>query len=206
VTPLNDRRVCIFDVDGVLVRSWGFANALHSEHGISRAITEEFFHGPFRACLNGNARLEEVLPPYLARWGWRGSTSDLLRFWMTTDDTPDMALLAVVDRLRRSGDTVCLASNQERTRARYLANDMGFAERFDRLFFSWELGATKPADEFFRAVQRELDVTPEQIYFWDDHSTCIDAARALGWNGFVYTNSQAVLDALVPRPVPKPRP
>jgi putative hydrolase of the HAD superfamily len=204
VMQLNDRpRFLVFDLDGVLVRPWGFANALQAEHGISRATTEEFFRGPFRGCLNGKATLEEVLPPYLERWGWRGSTSDFIRFWMTSDDTPDIALLAFVERRRRSGDIVCLASNQERTRARYVASDMGFAARFDRLFFSCDLGVTKPVDaEFFDAVQRELGAAAEQVYFWDDQPACAAAARAIGWRAFVYAGLQTVLDALSSRAEP----
>ena len=60
----------VFDADGVVIDPWGFANALSTEYGISRDETREFFAGPFKHCLTGNARLSDAVSPFLDRWKW----------------------------------------------------------------------------------------------------------------------------------------
>jgi putative hydrolase of the HAD superfamily len=185
-------RAIVFDVDGVLIRPWGFADLLRERHGISRATTEEFFRGPFVTCLVGRANLEDTLPPYLARWGWPGSTHEFIRLWLESDDTPSADALAAVARFRRPGDIVCVASNQERLRARCIESDMGFAARFDKLFFSCDLGVMKPDEAFYAAVQSELHLAPQQIHFWDDSPRHMQAARDAGWNARVYQRPQDI--------------
>jgi putative hydrolase of the HAD superfamily len=95
-------------------------------------MTEEFFQKPFQECLIGERKLEDALPPYLNDWQWRGSTSDFIELWMRSDNQPSLDVLQAVEALRCPDDVLCVASNQEFLRARYIANEMGFATLFDR--------------------------------------------------------------------------
>lgn len=192
----NFRRALVFDVDGVLVEPRGFAAALEKQHGIPEALTQEFFLGAFQACLAGKANLEEVLPPYLKTWGWRGTTDHFIRLWLELDNRPSAEALSAVESVRSREDICCVASNQERLRARYISEDMGFAVRFDTLFFSCDLGAIKPTRDYYAKVQNDLGVSPSQILFWDDSQSHVDAAGNLGWNAFLYNGPLSIAAGL----------
>jgi putative hydrolase of the HAD superfamily len=186
----------IFDADGVLIEPWGFATLLERDHGIAAESTRRFFYGPFQECLLGQSELVEILPPYLKDWRWSGTMSEFIDLWMSADDRPDLQMLALVERLRAAGAVCCLASNQERTRARYMASRMGFAERFDRLYFSHALGFVKPHEDFYRAIERDLRVAAGEIFFWDDSPGHVEAAARRGWNAFLYEGPQSVTSVL----------
>ena len=178
--------VFLFDGDGVLIRPWGFARALEEHHCITREHTREFFAGPFSDCLIGAKDLRETLPAYLEAWGWKRSVSEFIDFWLEQDDNIDALLLGHVKALRASGARCYVASNQEVHRARYMREAMGFGRVFDGLFFSCELGVTKPRSGFFDAIAEQITHEPGRLMFWDDDEANVSAARAAGWQAEVY--------------------
>ncbi len=111
----------LFDVDGVLVHPWRFRSTLARDHGITPDMTASFFNGPFIRCVEGQADVLEVLPPFLASWGWPGSAAEFVARWLSVENAPDEAVLGVVADIRRCGVPCFVASTQERRRARYLA-------------------------------------------------------------------------------------
>jgi len=181
----------VFDADGVVIFPWRFAQVLEQTHGITGEMTGEFFGGIFGDCLTGQADLKVVLPPYLARWGWQGSVDDFLHIWFETENAPDERMIAVVRVLRGSGYTCCLATNQEQHRAEYVKHQMGFADLFDHLFFSCELGSCKPDPAFYKRIVQTLALDGSQIVFWDDSPSVVAGARTCGWNAEVYTDFEA---------------
>lgn len=189
---MPSRRVHIFDADGVVIRSWGFADVLEERYGITRHQTRSFFKGPFRECLIGRASLRGALVPFLTEWGWPESVDEFVHLWMTSDDQPVDDLLAVVRDLREAGETCCLASNQEAVRADYLRHEMGFAKQFDALFFSCDLGLAKPDPEFFRTVNARLSSPDMAVFFWDDDLRNVQAAVEVGWQATVYETVESV--------------
>lgn len=178
----------IFDVDGVLVEPWGFANYLKREYPAIAPQTAEFFRGIFADCLVGKADLREVLPPYLAKWGWPHSLDEYLRLWFEMERAVDARLLAAIAQARRAGFRCYVATNQERHRVAYMLTHMGFGEQFDGLYSSAHLGFTKPDARFFAAITTELDIPADQIVFWDDSAANVKAARKHGWQAEVYTD------------------
>jgi putative hydrolase of the HAD superfamily len=183
----------VFDGDGVLTFKLRFAWFLATQHRITPQTTRPFFRGPFERCLVGEANLKEVLPPFLAAWGWAGTADAFVDLWLEKDDAVDERMVGVVRALRKAGFTCCLATNQERHRAGYMRRNMGFGELFDHLFFSCEIGATKPDPVFFREIEGTLGVAAEGILFLDDDPQNVDAARARGWRAEVYVVFQEFL-------------
>lgn len=186
------QNVLIFDADGVLIEPWGFANTLDSQFGITRLQTREFFRDPFQSCLLGRASLTQVLPDYLDQWGWSSSPDAFVQLWLESENLPNLELLTLVEQLRETGNLCCVASNQEPVRARYIAQQMGFAERFDALFFSCDLGAIKPQLEFYRSIEQLLGVASDQVHFWDDSPQHVEGAGRAGWNAYLYENLLSV--------------
>ncbi|WP_010584283.1 HAD-IA family hydrolase [Schlesneria paludicola] len=177
----------IFDVDGVLVYpAMRFRDYLNNTHGISPEMTAPFFHGRFRDCVTGRSDLRNELEVNLTRWGWPGTAETFIETWMHVDSTPDPTLLELVGSLRRQGFKCHVASVQERNRANYLRDIVGFKYAFDETFFSCDVGAAKPDPAFYQAVQQRLGKLPNQLMLIDDSPACIEAARRMGWQTFHY--------------------
>ena len=182
----------VFDADGVAIDPWGFANALSAEFGITQDKTREFFSGPFKNCLIGDASLLSSITPYLERWQWPGTAQAFVDFWMESDNQPNWQVLDHVQELRDGGANCYLASNQEQVRAEYIRNSMGFESMFDRLFFSCDLGHAKPDRQFFDLIAAEINIETRNIHFWDDSDSYVRAARSAGWNARVYENVESL--------------
>jgi putative hydrolase of the HAD superfamily len=174
-------RAVLFDVDGVLVHPWRFRATLARDHGITPEMTAAFFKGPFIRCAQGQADVLEVLPAFLASWGWPGSAADFVARWLSVENAPDHAVFGVVADIRRSGVPCFVASTQERRRAQYLAVEMRFDQFFDGLFFSCDIGVEKPREDFFNAIAHRLGRPGTELLFIDDVRENVEGARAAGW-------------------------
>jgi putative hydrolase of the HAD superfamily len=182
----------LFDVDGVLVHPWRFRAALARDHGITPDMTASFFKGPFLDCVQGRADLIDVLPPFLASWGWVGSASDFVGEWLSAENAPNEAVLSVVADIRRCAVPCFVASTQERRRARYLASEMRFNQLFDGLFFSSDVGVEKPNEGFLKAVAHHLGRSGMELLFFDDAVVNVEGARSAGWLAEQFTSVEGL--------------
>jgi putative hydrolase of the HAD superfamily len=185
----------IFDVDGVLVYSGTFGKQLQ-RLGVDASALQEFWHGPFVECSLGRADLKQVMGSFIEAWGYPGTVEECLAAWFAADSNLNHALLADVARLRAGGVRCHVASTQERHRARYLQTTLGLGSRFDRFFFSCQVGAKKPDPKFYEHVTRELGSPPAALLFFDDQPANVDAARAAGWRAELYAMGTPLLPAL----------
>ena len=178
----------LFDGDGVVLTGGPFTRALAGTPGVDVAALQPFFRNEFAACLEGSMRIEDAIAPYLGACGWTAGVEPILRFWFEAEHTVDRELLGLIDKYRADGMRCYLASNQERRRAAYVAEQMGLVRRFDGLFFSCALGVRKPAAAFFNAVADALKPLPRgAILLWDDAVANLEAARAAGLQAELYT-------------------
>lgn len=177
----------LFDADGVVIFPWRFARCLERQHGITPSMTRGFFRGVFDECLVGKADLKQVLPPFLAQWGWKRSVDDFVATWLEVENAADDRLIEAIQALRRAGYQCCLATSQERYRAEYMTTVMGFSQVFDHLFFSCRLGCQKPDLSFYEKVTEALGIESQKLLFWDDNRMNVEAAREHGWQAQVYT-------------------
>lgn len=105
----------------------------------------------------------------------------LIDYWFESETRIDTAILESVDRLRRGGMRVFLATNQEHLRARYLMDRLGLAAQVDGMLYSAALGYRKPAPEYFAVAALRGRAEAADIVFIDDNEGNVDAARLAGW-------------------------
>lgn len=191
----------VFDADGVLVRPWRFRDHLAAVHGITPEMTRAFFRGAFHDCLLGRADLVDVLPPYLRAWGWNESLPAFLDTWFSIENAPDDDVFAIAGEFSRSGIPCFVASNQERRRAAYLRDEMGFAESFDGLFFSCDLGVKKPDAAFFDAICTRVAMAPGSLLLIDDTPDNVRAAVGAGWHAEIFTDAAELRQQLARHPI-----
>jgi putative hydrolase of the HAD superfamily len=87
--------------------------------------------------------------------------------------------LPTVRELRARGHALALVSNcSHATRA--IVDRLGFAELFDTIVLSFELGVRKPDAGIYRQALTALGTDPASALFVDDQTPYCDGARALG--------------------------
>ena len=193
-TPIT---VICFDADGVVVnQKKRFSIFREKEYGLTHEMTAPFFTGVFLDCLKGKADLQDVLPSYLQVWHWQESTQEFIRIWHETEHVIDEQLMSFIRKIRGSGIRCCLATNQEKHRAAYMRERMRFQDLFDQVFISCEIGSMKPEVEYYRAIEKQLGCSGEEILFWDDTLTHVKAAHACGWHAEQYTNFDGFLQCM----------
>jgi putative hydrolase of the HAD superfamily len=184
----------IFDADGVVInRDLYFSQQFSQEFNIPLEKLEAFFHTEFVPCITGRADLKVVLEPYLKAWGWNKGVDELLKYWFSTEDRPNTELLNQIVQLQAQDIKCYLATNQEKYRAHYLAENMGFLKRFDYLFFSCEMHRRKPEQEYFDYLWDSIQYLDfiddkKEVLLFDDTPTVIDAANAFGFQAHLYQN------------------
>ena len=94
--------------------------------------------------------------------------------------------LNIINTLRNNGKKVYLLSNLRKIDFEYLKKDIDISI-FDKTFLSYEMNLIKPQKEIYETVIEDLNINPNNIYFFDDNSTNIDSAIQCGIKGFCVT-------------------
>ena len=84
--------------------------------------------------------------------------------------------------------TLGLLSNTNRAHIDWLRPRLPILEAFDYLFFSCDVGKVKPDPGFYLEALEQMGAPADQTAFFDDMPPYVEAARALGIHGFVFTD------------------
>lgn len=101
----------------------------------------------------------------------------------------DHGILSAIAEIRRRGVLCCLATNQQRHRAKYMSKTLGYHRLLDVEFYSCHLGIAKPDEAYFERVLDNLGLDANQVLFLDDHQVNVDAAQAVGLSASVFVIS-----------------
>ncbi len=184
-------RAILFDVDGVIFKKSKykyFSDRFSEEYNVPIEDISPFFRGDYRLCATDQADLKAILPSYLKKWGWKGSVDEFLEYWFSSDCELDERLINGVKKLKAQNILVCLATNNEKYRARYLLETLKLNEIFDKAFVSAFIGKKKPSPEFFEAAMKELEgLNKQEVLFWDSDQENVDGAQEFGIQSRLYT-------------------
>lgn len=181
-------KVVIFDADGVLINGKLFSESLEENFGISTRDTREFFYDVLPECVIGQKDLQDVLPPYLEKWGWEMSVDDFIDAWHTSEHHIDEELVQYIQDLRKKGIICALATNQTKQRFSYMLEEMGFKNYFDKVYASAHIGYQKPDLEFYKRVFDDIgEVSKDEVLFWDDSPRKVVGAKEFGIHAQIYT-------------------
>lgn len=181
-------KVLIFDADGVLINGDIFSKRFSKEYNIDISKINPFFDGSFKDCLVGKTDLKEAIIPYLEEWGWKDGVDNFLEYWFSSEHSIDQELIDYIQNYQNSGIKCVMATNQEKYRAEYMFNKIGFVNSFDKMYVSAHLGHTKTNVEFFDKLVKDLgDTKKDEILFWDDDIENINTAKEFGINAELYT-------------------
>ena len=86
---------------------------------------------------------------------------------------------------------VLLLSNTEAFHFEHLRPQLPILARFDSLVVSHEIGVAKPDPAIFREALRRAGTRPEATAYFDDVPRYVEASRALGIEGRLFTDAAA---------------
>lgn len=132
------------------------------------------------ATLDGGAELEPLIAEVLAERKLDLTVAEVLAHWCRIDLNERM--LALVDRVRAAGVITAMGTNQNPVRGRHMLANLPYAEHFDALFHSWQIGYAKPDPAFFTHIVDALGVAPDEAVFVDDLAENVAGAREAGLN------------------------
>ena len=184
-------KAIIYDNDGMITYGGRFSEQYSKEFGVAPATISPFFETAFKNCLLGKADLKEELTKVLETWRWRGTVDELIQYWFSIGDSVYNNVYDSILKLKEQGGVVCLATNQEKHRTKYLVNKLSYDKIFDEIFSSADLGVYKHSPEglekIFQVLKEKYAVLDKgEILYWDDREDHVESLIKLGFNGQLY--------------------
>lgn len=191
-------RAVLFDIDGVLLHSRFHPDVakrrlwdahLLEDLGIDPEDFAKLFGPAFADVITGKRSLVELLDEFLPSIGFRGSSMDVIAYWMERDINPNNALFEAIKRLKNAADVrLFLATNQEHVRANYMWQHLRLNHIFDDMFYAARLRVKKPDPQFFKRVDRHLPQSAEKPLFFDDSPSVVEGANNHGWEAVLFND------------------
>lgn len=175
-------RAVIWDLGGVLVRTEDYTSRDHlaARLGLSREELEDlvFSNDSGDRAQLGLISVEQHLENLRRRFGLQKSEMD--HFWKDFwgGDRIDAELVAFIRSLRARYKTGLL-SNAFSDLRHYVTNVWKFADAFDEMVISAEVGLVKPDARIYRLILERLGVAPQEAVFIDDMPRNVEGARAV---------------------------
>lgn len=89
-----------------------------------------------------------------------------------------------------------LLSNTNSIHKKYGWEHYDFLKYFDDLILSHKIGAVKPEEKIYRAVEKSSGLPAEEHIFIDDIEEYVEAAKGLGWDGIQFKGYDYLVEEL----------
>jgi glucose-1-phosphatase len=96
---------------------------------------------------------------------------------------------------------IVLLSNTNSIHEKYGWKDFEFLKYFDELFLSYKIGAYKPEEKIYKAVENFTKKPPSEHLFIDDIAEYADGAKKMGWDAVQFTGFEKLMNDLKEREI-----
>ncbi len=103
--------------------------------------------------------------------------------------TVNEVLVGVLPVLKKNHRLVLL-SNTNAIHQRYGWQDYDFLRLFDKLVLSHEVGAVKPEEKIYRAVEEFTRAAPERHFYIDDIPDYVAGGAKMGWDAVQFVGNR----------------
>ena len=174
-------RTIIFDLGEVLIGGlYGIERPLSERLTIHEEDILQVFAGPhLKDFCCGRITEDEYLWGILQRQGWSLPLAELKQIVRANLRRCVPGMDAILSGLSSRYQLV-VHSDHAREWVSYVRAVHPFLERFERGFFSFDLGHTKDEPQAFRKVLAALDRRPRECLFIDDQERNVRAAKSVG--------------------------
>jgi FMN phosphatase YigB (HAD superfamily) len=94
-----------------------------------------------------------------------------------------------------------LLSNTDSIHEKYGWRKYDFLHHFEKLILSHEVGAVKPEEKIYRAVEKASGFQAEEHFFIDDIIDYVNAAKDFGWDGIQFVDYSTLVKDLKERKI-----
>jgi epoxide hydrolase-like predicted phosphatase len=183
----------IWDLGGVLVRTEDYAPrlALAQRFGMTLAEIEEFVFSSDSGerAQRGEISVEQHWENQRKALGLSPAELQAFQAEFWGGDRLDAELVAYIRLLRRDFKTGLL-SNAFSDLRQVVAETWKFADAFDEMVISAEVGLVKPDPRIYQLAVDRLGVAPADAVFIDDFSRNVEGAQAVGLHAIHFRNPQ----------------
>ncbi len=106
----------------------------------------------------------------------------------------DAGLVTFVGLLRENNYKIACLSNGTHEWTLRVITDHGLGDLFDEIVLSGDLGIVKPNPEIYSQTLAKLHTEPLEAIFVDDRQINVDAAKALGISGLLFTDTSKFIE------------
>jgi glucose-1-phosphatase len=188
-----DIQAVIWDLGGVLLRTENTAprRALAEKFGMTlEAIEDLVFSGQSGdRAQRGEISVEQHWDNVRARLGLGPAEMQAFREQFWGGDRLDSDLVDDIRQLKQTYKTGLLSNAFSDLRA-VVTDVWNFADAFDEMIISAEVGLVKPDARIYRLALDRLGVTPETAVFIDDYYANIEGARAVKMHAIHFRNPE----------------
>lgn len=172
-------KAVLWDADGVLQQ--GVPSGVQVFDHLIGERAEEFkaaLWDDLEVALSGRIDMAAHVNEVVDDFGLDDMRAEIVAVWGMITPLPESR--ALVSAVRSAGTPCFLATNQDNLRASYMRRDLGYDALLDGTYYSCEVGAAKPAAEYFLHIADDLGVAPRELVFVDDAPANIEAAAGIG--------------------------
>jgi putative hydrolase of the HAD superfamily len=168
--------------------------------GLSRERFEKFYwadrHAYDEGKLTGITFWQKLLKDAGLELG-EGAVEELNRWDVRMWSTVNPAMVAWQQRLKQRGVKTAILSNMGDAIHESILREFDWIQNFDVLVWSYELHIAKPDAAIYLHTLEQLGTRPEETVFIDDKLVNIQAAQALGVNGFEFSTAERLRADLI---------
>lgn len=199
-------RIILFDVDGVLIRIPHYFSQELENQGYPNAIESlnSFYKDDIACkCSEGKSDAVENIMPFLKKFDWKDTAENYFEQQFEFEAKYlDKEFLPLIQNFRNKGVKCYLGTDQEKNRAKFLLEDIGFSDKFDGHFISCFVGYRKCHDNFWIHTLKKLEkefpnIQPNEILFFDDIQNNVDVASSHGIQAFLFTDMKKFDEDLI---------
>jgi len=179
-------KIILFDIDGVIVRPpYYFWKVLEERwYKNAESILNNFFVNENTDCTEWRADISEKIVSYLQKIGWKKSVEEFfIEQFAFEAQYFDKDFIRIVEKFQDSWISCYLASAQEKIRAKYFLEELGFNKIFDGHYISCDVWYRKDKPEYWDLILWDIQqnfphVQREEILFIDDGERNIETAQS----------------------------
>ena len=182
-------KVLLLDVDGVLqfhdkLLEEKFEREFNWKTRHSAFLKDLFSDPEYLLTQTGEADFLEVADRILPRHVEDLSANQYLNIWLNGNVHQNTALLDLLPDL----PLAYLATNQDQHRGKFI--EALYAPYFKGTFVSYKMGVRKPSIDYFKVILQQLNISPEECTFVDDHQPNVDAGEAAGIRSILFQSNE----------------
>ena len=181
----------VWDADGVLFNTFDksgefqWSKTIVEDLKIDAMVLAHIFSADWSNVLRGTRDTRAHISEALLVCNSPISADEFIDYWLEKDSNVNLEIASHLNPA-----SACIGTNQDRLRIKRISGL--FAGRVRKIFASSDCGYLKQEAGFFRFVERELNLSADELCLIDDTLQNVETARSSGWAAHHFTGGETL--------------